>query len=152
MEKICSKCRIMKPFTEYFFRDKKRNKLHAQCKVCYRAIRAVSYTKHYEKYREHYRERARIRSMIFRTVYRENLVRYLLHHPCTECGESDIRVLEFDHIDPKSKSFNIARSYQYASSWHQILLEIDKCRVLCANCHKRRTAKQFGWYKNEYVN
>ena len=33
-------------------------------------------------------------------------------------------------------------------SWKSILIEIDKCDIRCANCHRRRTAKQFGWYNS----
>jgi hypothetical protein len=31
--------------------------------------------------------------------------------------------------------------------WSRVLLEIEKCDVRCANCHRRRTAQQYGWRK-----
>jgi hypothetical protein len=34
-----------------------------------------------------------------------------------------------------------------AYSWTSILAEINKCEIRCANCHRRRTALQFGWPK-----
>ncbi len=70
---------------------------------------------------------------------------YLLAHPCEICGEKDPVVLEFDHLDPTIKSYNIAdRSNR---TWSTVLKEIKKCRVLCANCHKRHTAKTQGHLK-----
>jgi hypothetical protein len=52
-------------------------------------------------------------------------------------------VLEFDHIDADAKSFNIGQSLPYRN-WTSILEEIKKCEVVCANCHRRRTAPRKG--------
>ncbi len=77
---------------------------------------------------------------------RKKLLAYLLEHPCVDCGESDPVVLEFDHVRGE-KRFTIARAVSGSTrSWKLIKIEIDKCEVRCANCHVRRTAKQFGWY------
>ncbi len=65
------------------------------------------------------------------------------------CNEKDIRTLEFDHINPKMKSFGIAKAITDGKKWDDIMVEIKKCRVLCANCHKKHTANQNGWYKNQ---
>ena len=66
-------------------------------------------------------------------------------HPCIDCGESDIVVLEFDHL--KDKKNNIATILQNGSTLNQLKKEMLKCEVRCANCHKKKTAKQFNWYK-----
>lgn len=66
---------------------------------------------------------------------------------CEHCGIDDIRVLDFDHLDPKLKSFSIARAINESYSWDKILEEIKKCRILCANCHRIRTAEQYNWRK-----
>ncbi len=50
-------------------------------------------------------------------------------------------VLEFDHL--KDKAFNIGASLS-GRSWASILDEIAKCEVVCANCHRRRTARRRG--------
>jgi NAD-dependent SIR2 family protein deacetylase len=61
---------------------------------------------------------------------------------CRPCrGEADPLVLEFDHI--KDKSFEIGAGLP-DRNWESILTEIEKCEVVCANCHRRRTANRFG--------
>lgn len=72
------------------------------------------------------------------------LLEYLADHPCVDCGNSDSRVLEFDHLH--DKKFNIARMVSGGHfSWTRIQEEISKCQVRCANCHRIKTLDQFGW-------
>jgi len=102
---------------------------------------------HYRKYGDQYRERAKIRRTAVRQDLQKKLMNYLRDKFCVECHEDDIRVLEFDHINPSAKKFGIARAITYGKKWDDILEEINKCQILCANCHKKRTAAQFGWFK-----
>lgn len=76
---------------------------------------------------------------------REFIWDYLEKNPCITCGEDDPIVLEFDHRDPAEKVDTISR-LALSASLATITAEIAKCDVLCAHCHRRRTAKQFGWY------
>lgn len=62
---------------------------------------------------------------------------------CVDCGETDPIVLEFDHTDPETKT----REVSPIRTWDTFLVEVSKCDIVCANCHKRRTAKLQGWYK-----
>ena len=64
---------------------------------------------------------------------RERLARIKAATGCERCGISDSRVLQFDHKDPYSKSFNVSQGL--CKGWDVLLAEIEKCRVLCANCH-----------------
>jgi hypothetical protein len=80
-----------------------------------------------------------------RLLNRDKLLEYLLSHPCVDCGESDPIVLEFDHING-NKIANVS-SIKNTKNWDQVLAEIAKCEVRCANCHRRRTASQFLWWK-----
>jgi hypothetical protein len=73
---------------------------------------------------------------------RKQLTEYLREHPCEICGESDPIVLDFDHIDPSTKTKNVARIISGHASWKRVMEEISKCRVLCANCHRRHTYRQ----------
>lgn len=78
---------------------------------------------------------------------RKNLIDYLKNHPCIICGEADPVVLDFDHVDPSTKHKTVARMVGGGTySWARVLEEIGKCQVLCANCHRRRTHEQFGFW------
>jgi len=55
--------------------------------------------------------------------------------PCVKCGNGDARVLEFHHLEPEKKKFNIAWGW-YRASLVELIEELVKCVVLCANCHK----------------
>lgn len=74
---------------------------------------------------------------------RGNTARYLSEHPCVDCGESDIRVLEFDHISD-DKVANISKMVLDGLSWTTILKEIEKCEVRCKNDHARKTYERIG--------
>src|SRR4051794_8192832 len=83
-----------------------------------------------------------------RSLWNQNLVsivKYLQSHPCIDCGETDIIVLEFDHVRGVKK-FNVCSRIQV--SWDALLDEINKCEIRCANCHRRATAmrsKNYRW-------
>lgn len=73
----------------------------------------------------------------------DRMIEYLGRHPCSDCGESDPRVLDFDHLPMQAKRFEISRAVNASTrSWAAILREIAKCEVVCANCHRRRTAQR----------
>ncbi len=74
---------------------------------------------------------------------REKVIEFLSNNPCEICGEPDPVVLEFDHIDPLTKHKTVARMVGGGTySLDSVFREIEKCRVLCANCHRRHTHAQ----------
>lgn len=145
--KVCTNCGIAKEESDYFFKIKKIGKLHSQCKVCYSIKRATYMQQHYEKYGDAYRRRARERKHLVKRQSQERLLNFLSDKSCEDCDFSDIRVLDFDHIEPSLKSFGIARAVNEGYSWAKIQEEIAKCRIVCANCHRIRTANQYNWYR-----
>lgn len=63
------------------------------------------------------------------------------NRPCIDCCvQYNPWVMQFDHRDPKLKSFDIGKMEGF--SLRRIQLEIDKCDIVCANCHAERTWKQ----------
>lgn len=57
---------------------------------------------------------------------------------CLLKDPTDLRVLQFDHIDPKKKLFNIGHNGKM-KDWNTFWDEVDKCRLLCAACHHIHT-------------
>jgi hypothetical protein len=73
------------------------------------------------------------------------VIEYLKSHQCIDCDESDTVVLQFDHVIGK-KIYEVTTMIWRGFSLEKIFEEIEKCVVRCANCHRRKTAKQLGWY------
>lgn len=59
---------------------------------------------------------------------------------CMDCGHGDWRVLHFHHRDPSTKAFIIERALDAPGKYptEVLLAELDKCDVVCANCHMLR--------------
>lgn len=71
---------------------------------------------------------------------------YLAEHPCIDCGETDIVVLQFDHVRGHKRD-NVSSLARSGHPLEVIKTEIDKCEIRCANCHVRKTAREQNWYK-----
>lgn len=69
---------------------------------------------------------------------------YLGEHPCVDCGEFDPVVLQFDHVRDKRK--NVSAMIRGGFTWSTVLAEIEKCEVRCGNCHRRKTAREQGFF------
>ncbi len=60
---------------------------------------------------------------------------------CMKCGYNKYpEVLEFHHRDPTQKDFNVSRK-GHCRSWERVSREIEKCDLLCANCHRELHAE-----------
>lgn len=66
---------------------------------------------------------------------------YLLQHPCVDCGEADIVVLDFDHVRGK-KITGVSKMANNGAGIKKLQDEIAKCEIRCANCHRRVTEKR----------
>jgi len=54
---------------------------------------------------------------------------------CERCGFSDHRALQFHHRDPNEKEFAVGDIARKGGSLKRLKRELEKCIVLCANCH-----------------
>jgi hypothetical protein len=79
---------------------------------------------------------------------REYLWNLLKGKSCVDCSEDDPIVLQFDHVRG-TKDIAVCEMVSRGYSLEKIKAETEKCDIRCANCHQRRTAKQFGWYKEK---
>lgn len=137
---------MQKPLGDFGKYAKSPDGLQYYCKQCKAKAHQDRKPENVEKTQEARKRRVhRNRKMVYR---------YLLDHPCVGCGIGDPVVLEFDHRDGVDKDSDISKMVNNGISEEKIMAEIAKCDVRCANCHKRRTAEQFGWWKftnNVYV-
>lgn len=72
---------------------------------------------------------------------------------CSLCGWYDKTLLEalhFDHLDRDTKSASIS-AFAIKNCQEQVDTEIEKCRLICANCHRLHTIKQLGFLDNEFM-
>ena len=58
---------------------------------------------------------------------------------CMDCDEKDFRVLQFDHLPKYKKDLEVSTMAFSGYSLKSIQKEIDKCQIVCANCHSIRT-------------
>lgn len=86
----------------------------------------------FEKYRQQQKKWQKNHQKKMRGWYED----YKSHLACEVCGETHISCLDFHHRNPKDKAFHIARSY-HVKKIEVLIEEIAKCRVLCANCHRK---------------
>lgn len=84
-------------------------------------------------------EKFKTKHRIYRQRNKNFVYNYLHTHPCVKCGYSDIRALDFDHINKEDKKENIKVLMNGTVSIVKLQSEIDKCQVLCANCHRIKT-------------
>jgi hypothetical protein len=62
---------------------------------------------------------------------------------CVKCGNCNIDELEFDHIDPSTKSFEIGKRAASISE-EKLQKELSKCQLLCKKCHEKKSAADTG--------
>jgi hypothetical protein len=55
---------------------------------------------------------------------------------CKICREKETVCLDLHHLDPEAKDFTVSTKV-CSTSWEKLLIEINKCVVLCANCHRK---------------
>lgn len=66
---------------------------------------------------------------------------YLKLHSCVDCGNSDVRVLEFDHVRGK-KETNVSNVIRNGWKLERLISEIEKCEIRCCNCHRIATIER----------
>lgn len=132
--KRCGRCREELPLDAF-------NRMGAGhqdwCRECFRAY----FKERGDLHRRQVAIAQRRRSEAARAV----VVEYLETHPCVDCGEADVAVLEFDHLVAGRDTVGdlIARGARRA----RIEEEIGRCEVRCVNCHRRVTAQRAGWIR-----
>lgn len=140
--KTCIECKNQRTLEDFSWKNKKLGLRHSRCRICHRLF----CKKWYDSNKEKQLECVRKNNVRYKDRNREYIWEYLLKHPCVDCGETDPVILEFDHREPKHKSCNVSDFVRTKACLKRLITEIEKCDVRCANCHRRKTAKQLGWW------
>ena len=124
MSKICSKCKIEKDESEFYTNPTNVDGLDYYCKECKK-----QYVKDYNK-----KKRPGVVATYVREYQKDNQEFVeSLKTKCCKCGEDRPWVIQFHHIDHRTKEFNLGQcgTHSRAAIWK----EASKCVCLCSNCH-----------------
>jgi hypothetical protein len=139
----CRKCERVFPKSE--LSPSKVLNCDYRCKRCC-TKRMLEYFKehpqNWRKYKDTPKQKAAVKRVrCRRRIKIRTIINKLKQRPCTDCqGWFEPCQMQFDHLDGSLKKFDLSSSG--ARSLVQVLAEVAKCEVVCANCHALRTTKR----------
>lgn len=136
--KTCSKCGDTKCIRNFHKCSRRKDKHQGVCKEC----NAKAANKNYHTNPDTCKEQ----SKRTRAKFRQKYLDLFKDKCCLDCGNTNPIVFELDHRDQDSKVMEVSLMVG-RSSWKALLEEFEKCDIVCANCHRIRTAKRAGWLK-----
>jgi hypothetical protein len=119
--KKCNKCSIEKPLDHYTKRKSSKDGYNIHCKQCMNQYYKNSKQNYFNRRKWFYDIKAELK--------------------CERCGFNHPAALDFHHKDPTQKSFGISANKHIGKE--KILKEIEKCEVLCSNCHRIEHATHY---------
>lgn len=142
--KKCTNCKVEKEISSFNKNKSKRDGYNNICKECSKS-RSKQY---YEENKTLHKSNIKLKNK--KTIFSNRIKHFniLKKSKCIDCPENNPIVLEFDHKDNVEKIEAISKMVSTGYSWNTIEKELEKCEIRCANCHRKRTAKQQGWYKD----
>jgi hypothetical protein len=88
--------------------------------------------KYYSQNKDYYIQKAKENKL----KGKQEFDNYKKNLKCEICGENHPATLDFHHKDPNEKELIVSKAV-WTRSWSGIKKEIDKCSVLCSNCHRK---------------
>ncbi len=140
--KQCNKCGEVKELDDFAFRNKAKGTKSPTCKQSQKDYAKANY----QEKTQYYIDKARQSNKTASDRNKQYVIDYLKSHPCVDCGESDIEVLQFDHVEMVRGRGNRIANFR-THSLDTLKKELAKCEVRCGNCHIRTTRKQMGWLR-----
>lgn len=111
ISKTCTQCLVKKPIDEFYWKNTNKTRKYPHCGTCH------------NKYSTNIQRKAKQEAIDYKGG------------KCEKCGYKACNAaLEFHHTDPTKKDFTISKRSVTVLS--KIKKELDKCMLLCANCHR----------------
>lgn len=131
--KQCPKCLNHLPLSSFHKHAGRSDGLQSYCKDCKRSIDQI----HHKKYQSSGRKALLIKNR--KEEVWASVLTYLHENGCHDCGFRNVLTLEFHHLDSSTKESEVSLLIRNGASKERIWDEIQKCQILCANCHRIRT-------------
>ena len=129
--KTCVECKQERESSDF---HKKKGSLAPRCRSCTTAYRARLYRAQPQEKRDALVAKA----AATKKILIERLQRYKESYPCADCGGNfHFAAMDFDHVS-NDKLDSVSRMTS-RGSWIKVLAEIEKCDLVCSNCHRVRT-------------
>lgn len=129
--KTCSKCKTTKSLDLFAWKDRNSGIKSSECKECHKKVRRA----YYERNRSKEIENAKISKSVRRPLILEKYKELKKTLKCNRCEQNHPATLQFHHVDKFEKENSISKMVRGGFSMSKIMKEIEKCEVLCANCH-----------------
>lgn len=139
--KHCNKCNTTKPLTSF---HRRKNSHQPWCIPCRKTHDHGTF-----KSKPQRRQSLKESTAKYREAAETLVANHLKANPCVKCGESHILTLQFDHL--RDKKLEISTAVQRGWSLSSIKEEMNKCQVLCANCHSIKTANDNNSWKLKWL-
>ncbi|MEE4244689.1 MAG: hypothetical protein V2I33_04730 [Kangiellaceae bacterium] len=127
----CSNCKKIKPEEEFAWRSKVKGTRSYSCKECMKAASKASYRKN----RDHYVTN-RVKRTRGLSKFNSRLIqRYKRLKGCCVCGYNKCTdALDLHHLDATTKDKMVSKLYRETTK--RLKIEVRKCVVVCATCHR----------------
>ena len=125
--KKCIKCKVLKPLEDFNKKSCRKDGLDSICRECMHLLGQ----QHYQNNKEQYRNR-KLKNKSIKRNFLKDIKKDL---KCSQCPENHPATLDFHHKDPKEKDHGISQMLDYSKE--KILEEMQKCIILCSNCHRK---------------
>lgn len=127
--KICNICKRTLPLTDFNKKKSNPDGHQGQCRECSKEKNKSHYGRNKQSYLDRNDKNRKIR--------RSKWIEFKRTLKCERCGENHPATLDFHHLDPNEKDFNLSGKAFYGYSVERIHEELSKCIILCSNCHRK---------------
>lgn len=142
--KQCNYCKEIKPLSEFSIKRKHKNQVNTKCKECNKLYQKEHYVNNKAYYKVKAKEYRKEIKDLYRSLKEENA------KICPICNLSlDYYKFDYHHVNEFEKIGNVSNLVRNSGKV-KLLAEIDKCLLICVNCHREVHFKK--WTEQDFIN